>query len=99
MLKEFTKKVFSMGFTLVCDHLVKNPASYEELPYDASVTEEVINGLQAQFKAPTPISGTSGATLMIEGPNPEVEANPTNQASTSNAEPSTSDAQADVILL
>ncbi|KAL3524944.1 hypothetical protein ACH5RR_013316 [Cinchona calisaya] len=29
MLKEFTKKVFSMGFTLACDHLVKNPDLYE----------------------------------------------------------------------
>ncbi|KAL3533345.1 hypothetical protein ACH5RR_006866 [Cinchona calisaya] len=28
MLKEFTKKVFSMGFTLACDHLVKNPDLY-----------------------------------------------------------------------
>ncbi|KAL3518675.1 hypothetical protein ACH5RR_021264 [Cinchona calisaya] len=90
MFKEFTKKVFSMGFTLACDHLVKNPDLYEGLSYDASVTKEVINGLQAQFKAPASVPGTFGATLLIQGPN---------QASTSTFEPSTSGAQADVTLL
>ncbi|KAL3516641.1 hypothetical protein ACH5RR_023543 [Cinchona calisaya] len=99
MLKEFTKKVFSMGFILACDHLVKNPDLYEGLPYDASVTKNVINGLQAQFKAPVLIPENCEATALIQVTGPEAESEPVNQASTSSVESSTSAPQTKVILL
>ncbi|KAL3532466.1 hypothetical protein ACH5RR_005987 [Cinchona calisaya] len=80
MLKEFTKKVFSMGFALACDHFVKNPDLYRGWPYDASVAEEVINGLQAQFKAPVPIPVAPEATALNQGgpstAGPEAESEP-----------------------
>ncbi|KAL3500307.1 hypothetical protein ACH5RR_039400 [Cinchona calisaya] len=45
MFKGFTEKVITMGFTMACDHIVKNPDLNKGLPYDASINEEVINTL------------------------------------------------------
>ncbi|KAL3519274.1 hypothetical protein ACH5RR_017423 [Cinchona calisaya] len=59
ILKEFTKKVFTMGFTMACDHLMKNLTLYTGFSYDASVNDEVIKKLETNFKAQVPLSGAS----------------------------------------